>query len=65
MSTRARDFFEEESDFEELLEKADSGARSAGDREFVENMIEYQEMYGLNTFISEAQLEWLQRLADK
>ncbi len=64
MSTRARDFFEDESSFEEMLEEADSNARSESDREFVTDMIEFSETYGLQTFMTHRQYEWLKRLAE-
>lgn len=65
MSTRARDFFEDEADFEELLEAASSGARNMSDTEFVTDMIEFQETYGLQTFMSYAQYERLKNLAER
>ncbi len=62
---KAKDFFESEEAFEELLELADSGARSVSETDFVCGMIERQEEYGLDTFITESQLEWLRKLAAK
>lgn len=68
MSTRARDFFDDEADFEEMLEAADKNVSQTEDRvayDFVQDMIEFQETYGLQTFMTQAQYDWLQRLSGK
>lgn len=62
---KAKDHFASEEEFEEFLELADAGARSVAEVDFVTEMIERQEQYGLDVFISTSQLEWLQRLANK
>ena len=61
---KAKDFFDSEEEFQTLLEKADSGARSETERDFVADMIEREDSYGRDVFISEAQIEWLRRLAN-
>lgn len=59
------DYFADDEDYEEVLEKA-SRAAQGNERadEFVDEMIELFEQYGRKAFISESQMDWLQRLAD-
>lgn len=53
----------EKEEFEDLLTAAESGANDAKSQEFVEQTKTRFATYGKATFISEAQLAWLERLA--
>lgn len=66
MATKVKDFFPDEESFEELLEEADSGASRGSEaaQDFVGKMIERFEEYGLDSFITPAQVSWLKELAN-
>lgn len=50
-------------DFEELLDSADTNAISEWDMEFVADIKDRYQKYGDDTFISQSQLEQLERVA--
>ena len=49
--------------YEELLETADLQAKTRWEMDFVEDMKEKYEAYGENTFVSDAQLKKLDKIA--
>ena len=51
-------------EFEELLEEAESNAESGWDTEFTEDMRERFDEYGEDMFLSDAQREQLERIAN-
>ena len=57
------DFYDYE-EFEELLERADFSAIGEWEMNFVADMIDKFEQYGLNTYISDKQQEMLEKLAN-
>lgn len=65
MSDKVCDHFEDVSEFDVLLDQAELGARSEHECEFVEGLREKFDQWGDRTFLSDAQLEWLHRLAER
>lgn len=64
-SKRVRDVWHTASDFAELLSKAEDHARSNWELDFTAEMREKYTTYGLDTFISSAQHEKLNMLAER
>lgn len=61
---RARDWYSKKEDFVQLCSDAVSQARSEKDQEFANEMVGKAKLYGLETFISQAQLGYLCKIAD-
>lgn len=57
------DEFDSETEFEDLLLNADQQASTDWEMSFVEDMRDRFEQYGMNTYISDKQLETLNRIA--
>lgn len=57
------DEFDSETEFEDLLLNADQQASTDWEMSFVEDMRGRFEQYGMNTYISDKQLETLNRIA--
>lgn len=60
-----KDYFPDIDDFEELLELAESGAETDWEFEFTEDIREKFDKYRENMYLSDAQKESLERIADK
>lgn len=54
--------FEDLSDFEQLLRDAESQAKSEWEQEFVSDVYQRFELYGPSTFVSDKQIEILERI---
>lgn len=63
MST-AREWFADEHEFRQLCGDAQSQARSESAQDFSAQMVVKAKAHGLDTYLSEKQLEWLCKLAD-
>ena len=57
------DEFDSATEFEDLLLNADQQASTDWEMSFVEDMRDRFEQYGMNTYISDKQLETLNRIA--
>lgn len=64
MSTRARDFFDDEYGFRQLCGDAQSQARGESSQDFAAEMVIKAKEHGLDAFLSPEQLKWLCKLAD-
>lgn len=62
---RAKDFFKNEQAFSTLLDDAEDKADNEWEMNFVSSMIAKYEDYGMETFLSDDQLQSLHRIADK
>jgi hypothetical protein len=62
--TRISDDYTRE-EFEALLDEAESGAEGYREEEFVEDMRQKFREYGTRAYLSDAQREWLERIAEK
>lgn len=62
--SRVSDLFKDVAAFERLLNDAESEARRGWDEDFVIEMKEKFEEYGAGMFLSERQLEQLERIAN-
>ena len=60
---RLRDAYSDMSEFEDLLEDADSNAGNEWEMTFVDDINKRFEQYGGDTFVSEKQIEILNRIA--
>lgn len=63
-NTEAKDWFADEAEFRTLCGDAQSQARGEGGQEFAAEMIVKAKQYGLETFLSPDQLNYLCTLAD-
>ena len=52
-------------EFESVLDDAERNARTESEMEFVAKMRERHDIYGQQTYVSEAQWRWLQDIADR
>lgn len=64
-SGKAVDIFEDLEAFMDVIERAELGADTPKEIDFAADMRERAERYGMNTFVSEAQLSWLTALAER
>lgn len=55
--------FDNGDEFEDVLDEAESEARSGREEEFVAQMRQAWTKYGLRAFMSEAQASWLRRIS--
>ena len=62
---RVADHFDEVDEFEDLISECETQASRDKDMNFVADMREKFDMYGADTFLSEAQLDWLNRIAER
>jgi hypothetical protein len=60
----ARDWFADEYEFRQLCGDAQSQARGESSQNFAAEMVVKAKEHGLATYVSEAQLRWLVKLAD-
>lgn len=60
----ARDWFADELEFRQLCGDAQSQARGDSSQEFAAEMVIRAKEMGLDSYLSEAQLRWLCKLAD-
>lgn len=63
--TTAADFFDTATNFEDLILRANENVRGDVESKFVEEMSDRCDEYGLATFISKAQVDWLRQIADR
>jgi len=59
------DFYDEGEEFEEVLINAETNAKGEREIEFVDSLRDRFEEYGEFMYLSEAQYEWLERIANK
>ncbi len=64
MNTKAADWYGTDYDFRQLCGDAQSQARSEGEQEFAAQMMLAANQHGLQTYISQKQINWLCRIAD-
>lgn len=62
---RAKDFFADSQAFSTLLDDAEEKCDTEWEMNFVASMIAKYEDYGMETFLSDDQLQSLHRIADK
>lgn len=60
---KIEDHFDNGEEFEDVLDEAEAEARPGREEEFVEQMRSAWDAYGLRAFMSEAQAQWLRRIA--
>jgi len=65
MSTYARDWFDTEAEFIEMLETAEENATSDWEMTFVDSISTRAKQYGGSTYLSEEQYEKLKKIAEK
>ena len=58
-----RTYFDDFDEFEDAITEAESNAKSGRDMDFVDDLKQRFALYGQRTNLSEAQYEWLKRLA--
>lgn len=58
-----RSYFDTFDEFEDAVTEAESNARSGRDMDFIEDLKTRMATYGGRTYLSEAQYDWLKRLA--
>lgn len=63
-TTKAKEWLADEHEFRQLCGDAQSQARSEGAQEFAAEMVVKAKQYGLETFVSPDQLNYLCRLAE-
>jgi len=63
--TTVTDFKYTHDEFEEILDNANIGASTDVETDFVDDMIEKFQEYGMDTYVSQKQLDWLLKLTDK
>ena len=63
-STKAKDWFADENEFRTLCGDAQSQARTESAQDFAADMVIKAKQYGLETFLSVGQLDYLCKLAD-
>lgn len=63
MSQKAKDVFDCESDLEDLIDEADGNAVGYWEEEFVSDMRDKFDEYGLRMFMSDKQKDILDRIA--
>lgn len=64
IGSRAKDWFENEHEFRQLCGDAQSQAKYENAQEFAAEMVVKAKEHGLETFLSQAQLDWLCKIAD-
>jgi len=62
--SKVRDHFDDEADFERLLDDADRYAAGEWQEEFVSDLRDRFEEYGMGMYLSDRQLEILERIAN-
>lgn len=62
--SKASDWFADEHEFRQLCGDAQSQSRDEVSQEFAAEMMVKARLHGLDTFVSQKQLEWLCKLAD-
>lgn len=63
MGSRVCHLFDDTDDFEQLLEDAERQASTKRDQDFVSDMRDKYECWGIEMFLSESQRSWLERIA--
>jgi hypothetical protein len=64
-SERASDWFATEAEFTDMLEAAEENATDSNEIRFVDSLTRAAQKYGMDTYISEAQYDWLKSIAEK
>lgn len=64
MNTKASNWYNVELEFRQLCGDAQSQARSEGEQEFAAQMMLSANKHGLQTYISQKQINWLCKIAD-
>lgn len=64
MNTKAKDWFDDAAEFRQLCGDAQSQALDESSQEFAAQMILAANQHGLETYLSQRQLEWLCKIAD-
>lgn len=64
MSQQLQDIFDDEAEFEELLESAKNNAANDWEENFIAGQIEKFEEFGRRMYLSESQQEHLERIAN-
>jgi hypothetical protein len=64
MTTRARDWFADAKEFRQLCGDAQSQAKGESSQDFAADMMIKANLHGLETYVSQKQIEWLCKLAD-
>lgn len=64
MNTKAKDWFKDDAEFRQLCGDAQSQARGEGAQDFAADMMIKANQYGLEMYISQAQIKWLCQIAD-
>jgi hypothetical protein len=62
--TQASEWFADEQEFHQLCGDAQSLARSESAQDFAAYMVVKAKLHGLNSYLTQPQLEWLCKLAD-
>ncbi len=65
MAQKAEDIYEESDDLEGILDRARMNASTDWEESFVSDMQERFDKYGMSMYISEAQQDQLERIADE
>ncbi len=65
MSTTVESFCTDSDEFEELLERALDSAKYAGERDFLAQLVERFEEYGMRMFLTQKQWDWLESIAER
>lgn len=65
MSTKASTWFTDVAEFRQLCGDAQSLARGESAEEFAAQMMVRANAHGLDSYVTESQLQWLCRLADR
>ena len=65
MDSRANDFFETEEEFLDTIDQADALARGEREMEFLEGLRYKLDLYGLDSFLSQKQVDWLRAIAER
>lgn len=64
MNTKAKLWFKDAREFRQLCGDAQSQAKSESAQDFAASMMIAANRHGLETYVSQAQIEWLCKLAD-
>lgn len=62
--TKVIDFYDDEEAFEDVLRSAEGNATGKRAMEFLDQLRDGFEEWGLGLFLSDAQQQWLERLAE-
>jgi hypothetical protein len=60
---KLEDFYNDETEFSALLDEAERESNNAAEDNFVDDMTNKFEKYGLQMYITQKQINWLQKIA--